>query len=164
MQKPLGKTVLPGGFCVIFRGVILYPGAPPSERSTAMENCSLKRVEAYEQAVELNTHVLGDHAVSVQMANRFSYLPIIQYGLGNTPILFENGVFTQHDTAGLADNNYNDPVNRYFLKDDGTPGFECRPQKYLFTGATEDLLIYARSETNCAAQKALRRRRTESRY
>ena len=78
--------------------------------------------------------------------------------------LSENGVFTQHDTAGLADNNYNDPVNRYFLKDDGTPGFECRPQKYLFTGATEDLLIYARSETNCAAQKALRRRRTESRY
>ena len=49
---------------MIFRGVIPYLGVF-AERSTAARNCSLKRVKAYGQTVELNTHVLGDHAVSV---------------------------------------------------------------------------------------------------
>lgn len=144
------------GFRAIVGGTALY-FVEPADSEASTENCILERVEAYGQTIELGTNFLGNHAVSIENSNDFVLITDLTYGAGDTYILFEDGIWEQHNMENLSDDNYNDPIVRYYLDKDGILNFECRPRKYLFTGIGGELLIYSTGldELYCAEGTAV---------
>ncbi len=131
-----------GGFQVIVGKTVLY-FSEPTELSTSTENCILERIDAYGQTLELSTNFSGDHAVSIENSDDFALITDLTRGIGDTYILSDSGIWEQHNTENLSDENYNDPIVRYYLDVDGILNFECRPRKYCFTGCGGDVLIYS---------------------
>lgn len=131
-----------GGFQVIVDGMVLY-FSEPTEFVTSTDNCMLERMEAYGQTLELNTNFLGNHAVSIENSGDFVLITDLTYGVGDTYIMFESGIWEQHNMENPSNENYNDPIVRYYLGKDSILHFECRPRKYCFTGIAGDELRYS---------------------
>lgn len=130
------------GFKIVFGDAVLYFDSTADEEFCT-SSCLLERIEVFGQSVNLNTNFEGNHNVTIQYEGDLLLITDYTYGVGDTYIISEDGMWEQHNDEILSDNNCNDPIISVFVGTDGGLEFLCKPRKYIFSGAIGDLLKYS---------------------
>lgn len=130
------------GFKIVFGNAILhFDGILGEEIRTSI--CTLKKIDVFGKSVEMNTNFEGNHAVTLQYGKECLLITDYTYGIGDTYIISEEGIWEQHNNEVLSAENCNDPIIAVTVDTDGNLNFSCKPRKYIFTGAIGDLLKYS---------------------
>lgn len=130
------------GFKVVFGYAVLHFD-DTTNGDFRTSNCSLERIEAFGKSLDLNTNFSGNHAVTIQYAEDSLLITDYTYGVGDTYIIAEEGIWEQHNDEVLSAENCNDPIVSVSVDADGKLIFSCKPRKYVFTGSIGDLLVYS---------------------
>lgn len=130
------------GFKIVFGEAVLhFDGTTDKEPRTSI--CSLERIDVFGKSVDLNTNFEGNHAVTLQYADDCLLITDYTYGVGDTYIISEEGIWEQHNDEVLSAENCNDPIVTVSVDTDGSLIFLCKPRKYIFSGTIGDLLKYS---------------------
>ena len=137
-----GQSFCENGFKIAFGDAVLYFDSTTDE-DLSTSTCPLEKIEVFGKSVKLDTSFQGNHVLTLQYADDCFLVTDYTYGVGDTYIISEKGVWEQHNDEILTPENCNDPIVAVSVDADGSLTFSCKPRKYIFTGSIGDLLVYS---------------------
>lgn len=124
------------GFRLVFHDAVLYFREPDERDLTDgydTKYCPLYQIEAFGYSAEFEeVRFPGNHRCSLYTAeNRIVFTDYEAGGMGDTYIFSEDGIWEQHNSASLTEENYNDTICSFLRSEDGQLKFRCSPRKFL---------------------------------